>query len=74
LVARAADFLSLGDVVNRNVRQRQNWSLSPAAVLIGSVAPAAYMRGNRETFGLYPGEMNFPRYAYRVVQGRDYPA
>lgn len=61
LMAKAADLISQGDVLNRAVRQRQNWSLSPAAVIVGSVAPAAFMRGNRETFGLYPGEMNFPR-------------
>lgn len=67
LMAKAADLISQGDVLNRAVRQRQNWSLSPAAVVIGSVAPAAFMRGNRETFGLYPGEMNFPRLWPAVV-------
>ncbi len=35
----------------------------PFAAVVGSVFPAAYMRGSRETFGLFPGEMNFPRYA-----------
>ena len=33
----------------------------PFAAVVGSVYPAAYMRGSRETFGLFPGEMNFPR-------------
>ena len=33
----------------------------PFAVAVGTVYPAAYMRGNRETFN--PGEMNFPRCA-----------
>lgn len=32
----------------------------PAAVM-GTVYPGTYMRGNRETFGLYPNEPNFPR-------------
>jgi len=30
---------------------------------MGTVYPATYMRGNRETFGLYPNEPNFPRCA-----------
>ena len=34
----------------------------PAAVAVGTVLPAVYMRGSRETFGLYPGEPNFPRW------------
>lgn len=29
--------------------------------LVGCVMPATYMMGPREVFGLYPGEMNFPR-------------
>ena len=41
------------------VRQYQSWSLMPFAVAIGTVYPAAYMRGARETFN--PMEPNFPR-------------
>ena len=63
LIAKAADAFSAGDIVNRRVRQYQSWSLMPFAAVVGSVFPAAYMRGSRETFGLFPGEMNFPRYA-----------
>ena len=59
MVARAADAFSSGDIVNRSVRQYQNWGLMPFAATIGSVLPAFYMRGSRETF--FPGEMNFPR-------------
>ncbi len=62
-IAKAADAFSAGDIVNRRVRQYQSWSLMPFAAVVGSVFPAAYMRGSRETFGLFPGEMNFPRYA-----------
>ena len=41
------------------VRQYQSWSLMPFAVAIGTVYPAAYMRGARETFNSM--EPNFPR-------------
>ena len=61
-IAKAADALSHGDVVNRAVRQYGNWGLMPFAAMVGSVLPAAYMRGMRETFNLYPGEPNFPRW------------
>lgn len=63
LMAQAADALSLGDNVTRQVRQYQNWSLMPFAAVIGSVYPATYVRGNRVGFGLYPGETNFPRFS-----------
>ncbi|DBA70377.1 hypothetical protein WJX79_010688 [Trebouxia sp. C0005] len=62
IIAKAADAFSAGDIVNRRVRQYQSWSLMPFAAVVGSVFPAAYMRGSRETFGLFPGEMNFPRF------------
>ena len=61
-MAKAADAIAAGDVVNRRVRQYQNWSLMPFAAAMGSVYPAAYMRGQREVFGLYPNEPNFPRF------------
>ena len=61
VIAKAADGFSAGDLVNKRVRMHQSWSLMPFAAVIGSVYPAAYMRGSREIFGLYPNEMNFPR-------------
>lgn len=64
LIAKAADLISLGDLVNRRVRSQQAWSLMPFAATVGSVAPASYMRGFRETF--FPGEMNFPRWVLPV--------
>lgn len=60
-IAKAADAISMGDVVNNALRRTQNWSLMTSAAVIGTLQPCAYMRGMRETFGLYPGEMNFPR-------------
>ena len=63
VVAKAAEALSAGDVANRSVRQYGNWGLMPFAAAMGSVTPAAYTRGARETFNLYPTEQNFPRCA-----------
>lgn len=60
-LAKAADCFSAGDTVNSRVRRYQAWGLLPAAVMTGSVMPAAYAAGNREPFGLFPGEQNFPR-------------
>jgi replication factor C subunit 1 len=62
VLAKAADCISVGDVANRSVRQYQNWGLMPFAAAVGTVFPAAYARGSREPFGLYPGEPNFPRF------------
>ncbi len=52
-LAKAADSISLGDVVNSSVRMRGNWGLMPFGTLIGTVTPAAYMRGSREVFNQY---------------------
>ena len=62
VISKAAEGFSAGDVANRSVRQYQNWSLMPFAAAMGTVNPAAYMRGPREIFGLYPNEPNFPRF------------
>ena len=35
---------------------------------MGTVYPATYMRGSRETFGLYPNEPNFPRFTLWLGQ------
>ncbi|KAK9807239.1 hypothetical protein WJX73_001054 [Symbiochloris irregularis] len=61
-IAKAADAFSMGDIVNRAVRQYGNWGLMPFAAMVGSVLPACYMRGMRESFNMYPGEPNFPRF------------
>ena len=35
VIAKAAEAFSAGDVVNRRVRQTQNWGFSPFAVVMG---------------------------------------
>lgn len=44
VLAKAADAFSDGDVINRRVRMKQEWNLMPAAAVLGTVYPAAYMR------------------------------
>ncbi|GLC37764.1 hypothetical protein PLESTB_001474400 [Pleodorina starrii] len=61
-IAKAADSISFGDVTNNTLRRSQNWGLMPFAGVMSCLLPAAYMRGPREIFGLYPTEMNFPRF------------
>ena len=47
--------------MNKAVRFGQNWGLMPFGVVVGSVMPATYMRGSRES---YFGEPNIARYAW----------
>lgn len=72
VIAKAAEEFSGGDLVSRSVRQYQNWSLMPFACALGTVSPATYMRGSRETFGLYPHEQNFPRFTAWLGQNSSY--
>ena len=60
VLAKAADAISCGDLVSRQIRQHQNWALAPFAAVMGTVFPATYARGGREVF--YAGEPNFPRF------------
>lgn len=52
-LAKAADAISAGDVVNVSVRRYGNWGLMPFGALLGCVVPAAYMHGPRDTFEMY---------------------
>ena len=61
VIAKAADGISSGDVINRAIHQHQHWHLMPLAVTLSTAYPSTYMRGSRETFS--PGELNFPRFS-----------
>jgi hypothetical protein len=52
-LAKAADAISAGDVVNTSVRRYGNWGLMPFGALMSGVVPATYMRGYRETLEPY---------------------
>ena len=44
IIAKCADAFSAGDTVNKRVRMKQQWSLMPAAAVLSTVYPAAYIR------------------------------
>jgi hypothetical protein len=52
-LAKAADAISIGDVINGRVRRYGNWGLMPFGTLVGSVTPARYMAGTRVTYNEY---------------------
>ena len=51
ILAKAAEALAQGDVINRRIRQHQNWALMPFGAVLSAVYPASYMRGSRFNFG-----------------------
>ena len=44
-VSKAADSISQGDIVEKEIKSRMNWSLLPSAALVSSVMPGEYMSG-----------------------------
>eukprot|EP00850_Spirogloea_muscicola_P018255 SM000165S02216 [mRNA] locus=s165:238181:243560:+ [translate_table: standard] len=60
-VARAADCVAIGDMVNSRVRQQQRWDLMPFGAIASSTASAFHMCGVREPFA--QGERNFNRFS-----------
>ncbi|XP_024987690.1 replication factor C subunit 1 [Cynara cardunculus var. scolymus] len=60
LIARAADSIASGDIINVQIRRYRQWQLSQSSSLTSSIIPAALLRGQRET--LEPGERNFNRF------------
>ncbi|GMH33613.1 hypothetical protein BSKO_01447 [Bryopsis sp. KO-2023] len=58
--SKAADLIACGETMNSLIRERQEWSLLPATIAVGTLAPAAYMCGKRRTFNSY--EFNFTRF------------
>ncbi|TVT96853.1 hypothetical protein EJB05_57930 [Eragrostis curvula] len=59
-LARAAESIADGDIVNVQIRRYRQWQLSQAACFASSIVPAALMHGNREI--LEAGERNFNRF------------
>ncbi|VFR03000.1 unnamed protein product [Cuscuta campestris] len=60
LIARAAESIADGDVVNVQIRRFQQWQLSQMGSLASSIIPAALLHGRREV--LEQGERNFNRF------------
>ncbi|KAM4584630.1 replication factor C subunit 1 isoform 2-T2 [Odontesthes bonariensis] len=54
LLSKTADSISDGDLVDRQIRSRQNWSLLPTQAIYASVLPGELMRGYMTQFPLFP--------------------
>ncbi|XP_031254201.1 replication factor C subunit 1-like [Pistacia vera] len=60
LIARAAESIGDGDIVNVQIRRYRQWQLSQTGCLASCIIPAALLHGQRET--LEQGERNFNRF------------
>ncbi|XP_048364941.1 replication factor C subunit 1 isoform X2 [Sphaerodactylus townsendi] len=54
LLSKAADSISDGDLVDRQIRSRQNWNLLPIQAIYSSVLPGELMRGYMNQFPNFP--------------------
>ncbi|XP_045690307.1 replication factor C subunit 1 isoform X1 [Phyllostomus hastatus] len=54
LLSRAADSICDGDLVDRQIRSQQNWSLLPTQAIYASVLPGELMRGSLSQFPSFP--------------------
>ena len=69
-MADAAECMSLGDEMNRNLRTNQNWSLLPDIGLLSSVAPS-FMISGKCSFPAFPqwlGKNSSQRKAMRQIR------
>ncbi|XP_057358140.1 replication factor C subunit 1 isoform X1 [Manis pentadactyla] len=54
LLSRAADSICDGDLVDRQIRSKQNWGLLPTQAVYASVLPGELMRGYMTQFPSFP--------------------
>ncbi|KAM6220875.1 replication factor C subunit 1 [Rhynchocyon petersi] len=54
LLSRAADSICDGDLVDSQIRSKQNWSLLPTQAIYASVLPGELMRGYLTQFPTFP--------------------
>ncbi|NXY87831.1 RFC1 factor, partial [Alcedo cyanopectus] len=54
LLSRAADSICDGDIVDKQIRSKQNWSLLPTQAIYASVLPGELMRGYMSQFPVFP--------------------
>lgn len=54
LLSKTADSISDGDLVDRQIRSRQNWSLLPTQAIYASVLPGELMKGYMSQFPTFP--------------------
>ncbi|XP_035992826.1 replication factor C subunit 1 isoform X2 [Fundulus heteroclitus] len=71
LLSKAADSIAEGDLVDRRIRSRQNWSLLPTQAIYASVLPGELMRGYMAQFPVFPswlGKNSSTNKHSRIVQ------
>uniref|UniRef100_A0A671TH35 Replication factor C subunit 1 n=1 Tax=Sparus aurata TaxID=8175 RepID=A0A671TH35_SPAAU len=71
LLSKTADSISDGDLVDRQIRSRQNWSLLPTQAIYASVLPGELMRGYMSHFPTFPswlGKYSSTTKHSRIVQ------
>ncbi|KFP49646.1 Replication factor C subunit 1, partial [Cathartes aura] len=54
LLSRAADSICDGDIVDKQIRSKQNWNLLPTQAIYASVLPGELMRGYMSQFPVFP--------------------
>ncbi|XP_010135025.1 PREDICTED: replication factor C subunit 1, partial [Buceros rhinoceros silvestris] len=54
LLSRAADSICDGDIVDKQIRSKQNWNLLPTQAIYASVLPGELMRGHMSQFPVFP--------------------
>ncbi|KFZ56599.1 Replication factor C subunit 1, partial [Antrostomus carolinensis] len=54
LLSRAADSICDGDIVDKQIRSKQNWNLLPTQAVYASVLPGELMRGYMTQFPVFP--------------------
>ncbi|KAK9750602.1 hypothetical protein RND81_02G207800 [Saponaria officinalis] len=59
-LARAAESIADGDIINVQIRRYRQWQLSQSSCVSSCIIPASLMHGQREI--LMPGERNFTRF------------
>ncbi|XP_072318368.1 replication factor C subunit 1 [Eucyclogobius newberryi] len=71
LISKTADSICDGDLVDRMIRSRQNWSLLPTQAIYASVLPGELMRGYMGQFPSFPswlGKNSSTNKHSRIVQ------
>ncbi|KFP65312.1 Replication factor C subunit 1, partial [Cariama cristata] len=71
LLSRAADSICDGDIVDRQIRSKQNWSLLPTQAIYASVLPGELMRGHMSQFPVFPswlGKLSSTGKHDRIIQ------
>ncbi|KAA0061743.1 replication factor C subunit 1 [Cucumis melo var. makuwa] len=60
LIARAAESIADGDIINVQIRRHRQWQLSQSSCIASCIIPASLLHGQRETLEQF--ERNFNRF------------